>query len=88
MIFTDWSLYPRGPILSPVLNENSWEQISEASSKGQGQNYWSVGDCKKVHVEGIIGVDPSGYFNGSGPSPRARPGRAAVSNQIYVFHFM
>ena len=76
MIFTDWSLYPRGPILSPVLNENSWEQISEASSKGQGQNYWSVGDCKKVHVEGIIGVDPSGYFNGS---------ELNINQDLYVF---
>ena len=81
MIFTDWNLYPRGPILSPVLNENSWEQISEASSKGQGQNYWSVGDCKKVHVEGTIGIynDPDyPYWAGMGA-------KLEINQDLFVF---
>lgn len=55
MIFIDRTLYPKGVVLSPVLNENTWEQISAASSDDTGKNYWSVGDCKKIHVEGVIG---------------------------------
>ena len=55
MIFVDRTLYPKGELLSPVLDENTWEQISNASAEGTGKNYWSVGDCKKIHVEGVIG---------------------------------
>ena len=41
-------------IISRVLNENSWDAIKLVSSLGKGANYWSVGDCKEVTLNGKV----------------------------------
>ena len=42
------------PVISSVLNENSWDTIKWASKHNVGQNYWSVGDCKVVTMNGKV----------------------------------
>lgn len=41
--------------VSPILNENEWDVISAVSSAGEGENYWSVGDCKEIILNGTVG---------------------------------
>lgn len=41
--------------IDPELDKNSWAKIREISDKGQGANYWSVGDCKAVTLNGTVG---------------------------------
>ena len=38
-----------------VLNDNDWAIIKEVSDNGDGANYWSVGDCKEVTLNGTVG---------------------------------
>lgn len=38
-----------------VLDNNDWETISSVAKAGQAANYWSVGDCKRVHIKGEFG---------------------------------
>ena len=45
---------PLPPVISSVLNENSWDTIKWASKHNVGQNYWSVGDCKEVAMSGKV----------------------------------
>ena len=40
--------------ISRVLDENSWYAIKLVSSLGTGANYWSVGDCKQVTMNGKV----------------------------------
>lgn len=40
---------------SEVLNDNDWKTISKVSAKGQAQNYWAVGDTKKITINGKVG---------------------------------
>lgn len=40
----------------PVLDNNSWDIISQVGAKGRGANYWSIGDTKQVHLEGTMGT--------------------------------
>lgn len=40
---------------SPILNENEWDVISAVSTAGDGENYWSVGDCKEIVLNGTVG---------------------------------
>lgn len=40
---------------STTLNNNSWDVISDVSDKSQGPNYWSIGDCKEVVLDGTLG---------------------------------
>lgn len=47
---------------SSILDECTWNQISEASLKGAAQNIWSLGDIKMITVNGSIA---DGTFNGS-----------------------
>ena len=42
------------PVLNSVLNENSWSAIKWASKHNVGQNYWAVGDCKEVTMNGKV----------------------------------
>ena len=39
-----------------TLNSCTWAQISEISAAGNAANYWSVGDCKAVHLSGTMGT--------------------------------
>lgn len=41
--------------VSPTLNDNDWAKIREVSDKGDGANYWSIGDCKEVTLNGKVG---------------------------------
>lgn len=45
---------PPPPVISSVLNENSWDTIKWASKHNVGQNYWSVGDCKEITMNGKV----------------------------------
>lgn len=42
-------------LISSVLNDNSWATIRAVSDRGEGENYWSVGDCKEVTLSGTVG---------------------------------
>ena len=41
--------------ISSTLNTSSWEEIRAISDAGQGENYWSIGDCKEITLNGIMG---------------------------------
>lgn len=51
------------PALNSVLNENSWSAIKWASKNNVGQNYWAVGDCKQITMNGKVsdGLTLSNY---------------------------
>ena len=36
------------------LNNATWAQIKEAAEKSQGPNYWAVGDCKQITINGKL----------------------------------
>ena len=41
-------------IISRVLDENSWDAIKLVSSLGKGANYWAIGDCKEITMNGKV----------------------------------
>ena len=41
--------------VSSTLNNNEWSVIKSVSDAGQGANYWSIGDRKKVTLNGTVG---------------------------------
>ena len=41
--------------VSAVLNDNDWATIKTVSDKGEGANYWSIGDRKAVTLNGTVG---------------------------------
>ena len=41
--------------ISSTLNNNEWSVIKSVSDAGQGANYWSIGDRKKVTLNGKVG---------------------------------
>lgn len=43
-------------VVSPTLNDNEWEVIKSVSDKGQGANYWSIGDRKEITLNGTVGT--------------------------------
>lgn len=66
----NWDIYPSVFIFSPStitvntkqtlhfgssLNSYIWEDISEISHKGLGADYFSIGDCKSVYLNGTAG---------------------------------
>ena len=40
--------------ISKVLNENSWKAIKWASKNNVGANFWAVGDCKQITMNGKV----------------------------------
>ena len=40
--------------ISKVLDENSWKAIMWASKNNVGANFWSVGDCKQITMNGKV----------------------------------
>lgn len=36
------------------LNNATWAQIKEVAEKSQGPNYWAVGDCKQITINGKL----------------------------------
>ena len=43
------------PVVSAILNDNSWKVIRGISDAGQAANYWNVGDRKAVALSGTVG---------------------------------
>lgn len=43
---------PSGP--NKILDKNTWKIIKEVSDQNQGQNYWAVGDCKQITMNGKV----------------------------------
>lgn len=41
---------------SSILNDNSWEMISQISSQGIASSIWAVGDAKEITLNGTIGA--------------------------------
>lgn len=50
------SSYDTSLVFIPTLNDSSWETIRGISEAGTGANYWSIGDCKAVTVNGTVGT--------------------------------
>lgn len=50
--------------VSNTLNDNSWETIKKVSSFSIAQNFWAIGDCKKVVLNGKVsdGLTLSNYM--------------------------
>ena len=48
------SIVARNISISTVLNDNTWEAIRLVSDLGQGANFWAIGDCKAVTLNGPI----------------------------------
>ena len=42
--------------ISEVLQDNSWQAISEVSRAGLANTFWEIGDTKSVRVQGKIGT--------------------------------
>ena len=43
-------------LVSSTLNNNEWSVIKSVSDKGEGANYWSVGDRKAITLNGTVGA--------------------------------
>ena len=41
-------------LVSNELNDNSWATIKQVADASKGANYWSVGDCKEVTLNGKV----------------------------------
>ena len=41
--------------VSTTLNDNDWSLIKSVSDKGQGENFWSIGDRKEITLSGTVG---------------------------------
>ena len=41
-------------LVKQELNDNSWAAIKQASDANMGANFWSVGDCKEVTMNGKV----------------------------------
>lgn len=39
-----------------TLDGCSWKNISAIAAEGKASNYWSVGDCKKITINGTVGT--------------------------------
>ena len=40
--------------VSKTLNDNDWATISNVSKAGLANNYWNVGDCKAINLNGTV----------------------------------
>lgn len=41
-------------LLKQELNDNSWEAIKQVADASMGANFWSVGDCKQITMNGKV----------------------------------
>lgn len=41
-------------LVKQELNDNSWAAIKQVSNANMGANFWSVGDCKEVTMDGKV----------------------------------
>lgn len=51
------------PLVAQELNDTSWEAIKQVADASMGANFWSVGDCKEVTLNGKVsdGLTLSNY---------------------------
>lgn len=81
------------PKAGKALNEYTWEEISKVSASGLASEYWSVGDCKEIVLNGTIGTLAVSNFrvcvfilgfdhNGAGGSIDFGTFKSAVSNGV------
>ena len=81
------------PEVGKALNEYTWEEISKVSASGLASEYWSVGDCKEIVLNGTIGTltlsnYPTCVFilgfdhNGAGGTIDFGTFKSAVSNGV------
>ena len=55
-------IYQASPY-NPILENNSWEIIKQASEEGVASSVWSIGDSKTVKLNGRVGnLNLSGYY--------------------------
>ena len=83
MIIGKALIVPPPPVkVDKVLNNNTWEVIKYVADKSKGPNYWAVGDCKQITMNGkvsdgltltnyttwvfIIGFDHNKDYEGTG----------------------
>lgn len=52
---TSYSLTLSFAFVSSTLNDNDWATIKAVSDKGDGANYWSIGDRKAITLDGTVG---------------------------------
>lgn len=50
-------------LVPKTLSSNSWAVIKAVSDAGQGANYWSVGDTKRITLNGKVGAYTFSNFN-------------------------
>lgn len=43
-------------IANPILNDNTWEEISFIAQNGLGSSFWAVGDAKQITINATIGT--------------------------------
>lgn len=53
---SDKTISVTAQFVSTDLNANDWATISDVAAAGTGANYWDVGDCKAVSVNGTVGT--------------------------------
>lgn len=39
-----------------TLNDQTWAEIRQVSDAGKGAEYWKVGDCKGITINGTVGT--------------------------------
>lgn len=64
MIIGKALIVPPPPVkVDKILNNNMWEVIKYVADKSKGPNYWAVGDCKQVTMNGSVssGLTLSNY---------------------------
>lgn len=55
MIIGKALIVPPPPVkVDKILNNNSWEVIKYVADKSKGPNYWAVGDCKQITMNGKV----------------------------------
>ena len=42
------------PLVAQELNDTSWAAIKQVSDANMGANFWSVGDCKQITMNGYV----------------------------------
>ena len=52
---TSFSVETNLMFINPVLENNTWKAIAQASQKGMAKNFWAVGDAKSVELNGTVG---------------------------------
>lgn len=55
-VFASRIMQEVGLNVDPVLNNNEWDVVSDVASLSEGANYWAIGDCKEIALDGTVGA--------------------------------